>query len=365
MIRRQQGMVACLAVAMLLAGGCERRLDAGAGKEAPDPSAGRHQGRVYVAQLLPLHPLYPELLRLDEMIAALRRAQPERLDPPQGLPDWARPQALGPGPVFAWPLERWHQRQALGGTPADAGDEDEEEGLPEDLQAGLTWRRRQAQREMEQELLQARADLSAELSARAVRWTLDAQERMAGASGTDGSATEEAIRAEVDARVEDLRRWQEEYLRDLERSRREVMEGQISAAREAALRAANSRRRAPAGLAGDDLAEAVREALQPMDVSAWPGRVDLSLPPVQLPAPPGPGAPASDAAAWAARRDATAAALVASRNSLQDRMLEATALAAERVARRQGLSLRSGPPGDHDPDLTGQVGNALRGLWSK
>jgi hypothetical protein len=322
---------------------------------------------VHLAELAALHPLYPELARLDSAIQRLRAPGAEGLGPGGPLPDWARPELVGSSPLVAWPADLWAGRRGAVDAALAEAPGSQDGPLPQDLQLSLDWKTRVAQRQMEDELARARATRSQELSRKATQWTLEGQDRLPGATEGDAADLAARTRRDLDARVEALRQAHEQYLAELARSRREIMEGQIAAAREAAQRAAAQRRRALSGREGDELAEAVSRALQPLDLSQWPGPVSATLPDVTLPASPGAAdqSRAAEDAAWQSRRAATVDDLIGRRAETQDRILAATRLAAERAARQRGWRLHPDPADETGRDFTAEVGNALRRLWSK
>jgi hypothetical protein len=351
----------------LVAAGCQT--GRGGAPSAPGTAEGApREGYAHLAELITLHPLYPELARLDTAITALRTPGGPGLGPPAPSPDWARPEISWSSPFVAWPADLWETRrsgeeQALTGPPAPESDE----GLPQDLQVSLDARTRAAQRAMREDLAQARSAKSRELSDKATQWTRGNQDLAPAAAGGEAADVAARTRADLDARVEALRREQEDYLTRLGEQRRQVMAEQIAAAREAALRAARQRRRTLAGPEVGELAQTVAQSLQPLDLSQWPARLDAELPAVRLPrgGPDDESGTAAEEAAWDARRAAAAQALVERRAALQDRILAATRLAAERVARQRGWRVRLDPAAETGQDLTREVGNALRGLWSK
>ena len=187
------------AIGLILLSGCGR-------KSAPAASflATAAPGHAYVAQLLVEHPLYPQLQRLEQELAALRQ--------PGAVPATA-PLFLELGELFLpgpepprFPLAQFaeHRRQwelaLLPDRPAQPSE------LAADLKAELQWQQRLAHRWAEQELVDAtaREDAAvAEARAQAVR---DRQEALNNAGLDLNLADREAQAA---AQSERQRLWQQ------------------------------------------------------------------------------------------------------------------------------------------------------------
>lgn len=354
--------LAVVLTAAVVLGSCESRQD-------PDSRASSgavaREGHVYLAQLAALHPLYADLERIEQSIAELRGAEK-----PLELPQFALGGRLGgeyiAGPVVAsWPEAAWQQRrQGLAGAtcePAEPGPAPQQ--LPPDLQATVQGRTRQAQREYEAHLLRERAEAEysvAEASTLAYRDNLEALEQERAASS--GADVRGAVQAQIDARTAEVWQAQQARLSGVELQARQRREGRVAAARREAQRQAASRLQPPSEDVGR-LREQLAAALTGFEVPGWIERAATRLPTAELPAAGDARAAAEESRSRA--REKQLQSLIECRARVTRELFRATRLAAEKVARQEGIRLHYVP--EEQPvgaDLTAQIAAKMRKLWA-
>ncbi|MCE5217406.1 hypothetical protein LLH03_10325 [bacterium] len=356
-LRYLSALAVILAVASVT--GCEPQ-GAGAGTEAA--TGQRREGHCFVAQLIELHPLYEDLRNLEKAVRALSLPEKPLSELPAFEARAALPTSLTAGPVaLKWPgsLLTEHRDlalEALAQKPLETPDM-----LPGDLKIGLGWQRRQAQSSLEGRLLEERSRASQEYAAAARDLYQRNQERL---TSPGMGETVEGVRQELEAELEKLRQQHEQRLAQVEESLRGSATARIGEAERSVWARAKERLRPPAGANDQGLAEAMREGLRDFEVPQWPAEVKTDLP---LPrATPTEGMTLEQAEKQrAAARKVQLEELAAARNRVTARILAATRLAAEKVARDKGITLHFVPEDDAiGPDLTPEIRDAVRMLWS-
>jgi hypothetical protein len=315
------------------------------------------EAHCYLAQLAAVHPLYPSLGFLDEAI--------RRLQVPEAPPGtWPAPKVVSSSPplamAYVWPAQDLMGRAELVrrslSWPAPAV----ESQLPDDLRAKLQWRQEQFQQAAEAELLAEQARLSQEFSAAAQSLYEANRERLLNPG--PGKTTEQ-VRAELERELENLKAQQAERIASVRRALSERVAAQSSEAEAAVKREAAERQRPPGGGSQQEIANLLAQALGDLSPPNW--EADITLPQTGEGGGSGPVAnPDSILADRNAAREKAARALIEARNRLTHRILASTKLAAERVARRKGMTLHF-LPGD-DPrgeDVTGELAAELRQQW--
>jgi len=359
-------MGAGVIVAALL-GGCDQVRKGG------PALAGRHDapvaGHVYIAQLATSHPLYDDLARLDG--AARSLAHPEA---PIQVPELRVAESLQgeyiAGPLaLRWAQEAWAARQQEAGRRAVQAPVSAATELPADLEAKLNWKKLQAQRQAAQELLRAQGAASRELAKLASDTYRDNQERLGSlaAPGQDDHQSPDSIRMGLEADLARARRQQEELLKKLEMSLLASTDAKVSEAERAAHRQAEARLSPPVGAAAQGLGELMIERMAAVERRNWPQQVQVRMPDPQLPAGSSDPRAELDRIEQQRRlaRKLLADQLAARQTQITDRILWATRLAVEKVARDQGIRLQYSPISDATgPDLTTRIRADIQELWS-
>lgn len=356
-LRYLSALVVILAVGSVT--GCESQ---GTGAEPGAATGQRREGHCFLAQLIELHPLYEDLRNLDEAVRALSLPEKPLREIPVFEPPTALPLSLTAGPVaLKWPgsLLAEHRDLALetlAQKPLETPDM-----LPGDLKIGLDWQRRQAQSSLEGRLLEERSRASQEYAAAARDLYQRNQERL---TSPGVGETVESVRQELEAELEKLRQQHEQRLAQVEESLRGSAAARIGEAERSVWARAKERLRPPAGANDQGLADAMREGLHDLEVPQWPAEVKVDLPLVRA-TPTGGMTPEQAEKRRAAARKAQLEELAAARSRVTDKILAATRLAAEKVARDRGIALHYVPDDDAiGPDLTPEIRDAVRMLWS-
>lgn len=194
-----RGAALAIVLSAITGSGCGPRQDAAAPRLAPRPG-----GYVYVAQLLPEHPLYPQLQALEGEIARLAAVPMPATIAFAGAP--AMRLEVGPLLTPGMPLETflrrradWLQGPSLLAPPGSSP-------LAPDLAAELNWTRQRLADAMEQAARQAASDEALRLSAQRAA-AVRARQEMLNNAGLDLSLSEAEAQAAGDA--ERQRLWDE------------------------------------------------------------------------------------------------------------------------------------------------------------
>lgn len=325
-------------------------------------------GHVYLAQLVTKHPLYPDLVRLERAIQALQAPEPQMV-----LDTFSVRTRIGgeyiAGPVIArWPMDRLSQmrdRVALGLTDLP---EPAISALPDDLASELQWRRTQVQRAGRLELLRAQAESSRQLAEASTRLYRENQERLTslGEKLEGPGESPDEVRAELEARLDEMREEHRGRLARLERSIAERTQATISQAERSAWRRTGARLRRPSGGISESLRQGMVDTLRGFEFPDWLGDVSLTI--------PGAGSPegqqvVGDTGAVDAARQETrkrfAAELVRRRSVIEGSLHAATRMAVVRISRKHGVRLQLSPIGEAvGPDMTEEIGKSLSELWA-
>lgn len=342
----------------------------GCGPQAGDAAGTQaREGHVYLAQLATRHPLYADLVRLDGAIRALRAPEQALTLPALSLAQLLD-RAYVAGPVgLTWPEDPWAARRERAARDLAEKPPESPARLPADLEAKLRWKQLQAQRAASSQLLEAESSASRELAAATVELYRRNQERLntlGDPSGATGESQED-VRAELEAEIEQLREKHEERLAQLERKLLASTEAKVAEARRAVWRQTRERMRPPTGAIARGLAEEMSAQMRAVQTPDWPAEVRVALPEPELPTD-SEDTRARTAAVERERHEARerqAQSLIARRNQITDSILAATRIAAEKVARDRGIALRFCPQDDATgPDMTEEIGNAIQTLWA-
>jgi hypothetical protein len=322
----------------------------------PPETQARREGHCYLAQLAATHPLYPSLAALDDAIRRLRL--PETI--PGTLPVPVAPGKVGATPMdYVWPDDQLAGRaelvrNSLAWPEPQAGTE-----LPGDLRAKLQWRQDQFQRTAASELLAEQARLSQEFSAAAQSLYEGNRERLL--NPTPG-LTSEQVRAELEKELDTLKARHSEHIAGVQEALQERVAAQSSEAAAAARREADERQHPPGGGSQAEISSLVLKALGDLKPPQWPAEVPTAAG-EDVEAGTGPD-PDGLMAARKAARERAAQALIEARNRVTEKIFAATRLAAQRAAKRDGLTLYF-VPGDAPvgQDVTDQLAAQLRQQW--
>ncbi len=360
----------CIVVVIAVAagGGCGRQ-QAGTDQLGEPGGGAWREGYAYLAPLATHHPLYVDLVRLDQAIQRLRL--PETALQPAALPpgDWLERTLAGEAGALEWPAEAWLARRqrvsgALVGPPPQPPDK-----LPADLAATVRFRKRQAAQAATAQLLEAETRASRELASASAELYRSNQERLNDLGERLGGTgeTREAVIAELEAELTRLSQQHEQRLAQLKAELAAQSQAQAEEAERAAWRQAEERLQPPMRVAARSLGAAIVERMGSLTPPEWPAKLPVALPAMALPlpemAPPG-----TDEGIERGRREARARQaqlLVTRRAEITHRILAATRLAAEKVARDRRLRLYLLPGDDAvGPDVTTEITGAVQGFWA-
>lgn len=355
-------------VGIAVAGGCGPQAVSGGAVQADRGQAA--EGHVYLAQLATHHPLYADLGRLDEAISALRRpdepATLPLLDPPLSL---AGPYAVGPVAVELRETTLGIRREGAVERVSAALPLEAPDSLPPDLEARLGWSKVQAERAAARELLEAQSAAGRDVAAHTARLYRENQERLndLGDRIVGAPPAREAVIAELEAEIADLQQEHEHRLAELEVRLAARTRAEISEAERAAWEEARRRLVAPTGPLAGEPAGMMSRNMRAAEFPAWPAQVRVEFPQPELPAPDAVWRRSGEDVEQRLRqaRERQVEALVGGRAETTRRILAATRLAAERIARERGVRVRF-PPAEAPvgPDMTEEIGAALRQLWT-
>ena len=328
------------------------------------------EGHVYLAQLAAHHPLHADLVKLDEAIRALRAPdEPGRLPLLHLAPALTGPYAAGPVAVELRELTLEARRERAAARVSEALPVAPPERLPPDLEARLGWSRAQAERDAARELLEAESAAGREVAAEVARLYRENQERLndLGERIVGAPPAREAVIQELEAEIAGLQQEHERRLAELETRLAAGTREQLVAAERAAWQEARRRLIPPADALAAAPSAAMSRNMRAAQFPAWPAQVRVEFPQPDLAAPEAVSRrSARDVEDRHARaRERQVEALVRGRAETTRRILAATRLAAEKVARDRGIRL-SFPPAE-DPvgtDMTAEIGAALRQLWA-
>lgn len=359
-LRWSSGLVACLVL-----GGCGLQ----EGPAAPAVTRPR-LGYAYVAQLMPEHPLYGQLRRLDQEVSALVRpataASP--VAPtfgPLGLLVLSAPE----GPP--WPLDQFAERRADWDLGPSLLPPPTTSYLAPDLMAELDWTRRRLDRETRQLLADARSQEELALSRLRAQAVRERQEQYNNAALDLKLSDDEAqaaaaerrleLREEVELLVAAERVAAEERLRQFrERQEARASEELLAAQRE--IWARQQERSQIAVKSGSEIRSGMSKTMAPPEALYFDGPLvwgsGLET------ATPGPRR-AADAGVAAARRQSQARRLRRERDALSRRLYESTRVAVSGLAAMQGWVVRFPPvqPSEGE-DLTESIRPMLRALYA-
>lgn len=344
-------------------------------KSAPAVSFSGRQPRVahvYTARLMSEHPLYEQYRRLEQEIAALRRPCVVPALSPLSL-DMGELIIPGPEPP-SFPLGQFDEGRrewqlTLIPPPAPLTSE-----LAPDLAARLRWAEARARERTREQLaeVQSREDaIVARVRAQAVR---DRQEALNNV-GLDLTIKEGEVRAtiqrerqrlwdEIEAEVSAARTAADEKI-EAERQRLARDEARTKAQSEAELRALMRKRLEISVKSGSETKTRMSNAMTPPQLPpmqqqvTWSPQVSVASAAALQPSVP--ALTASDRRL----RLGQAASLAEQRARLGAEILEAVAVAAQRIASLQGMSLTF-PPGERaaGSDVTEQIRPQLRQMYT-
>lgn len=344
--------------------GCGRRTGPAA---APLPAP--RTGFVYVAQLMSEHPLYPQLRRLDEEIASLRRSavSPGITAPDLRLPDLVlgAPEAPAfPLPEFAQRRSDWEQGPSLIELPASTP-------LAPDIAAELAWSRSQLRAKMQQQLDEVRSDEDSRLSELRAQAIRERQEQFNNAeldlnvADKDAAAAADATRKRLWQEVEDYvtrertaaeqrlaqfqKRLEADLDRDLAKSEQELWDRQKE--RTETITKSGSKTRTE--MSKTVTAPSLPPAVGPL---VWRPPANQALPDWPRPVTEG---------REAVRRSQQAAVLLRERGRIAAQVEQATRVDLLGLAALEGIRLVFPPMQEATgPNLTEKLRPALRGLYA-
>jgi len=339
-----------------------------AAAEADDQVA---HGFVYLAQLMVLHPLYSHLARLEGAISALRAPEVPVELPVVALGGRVYGQYIAGPVVLHWPGDAWSRRRGIAQQELTTPIVRQAQALPPDLVARLDWERSRAQEATRQALLEAEARDSRELAEATARLYRENQERLQNlddaATAAADAPTRQSVEGEIEAELARRRDAQQRRVAELRSELLKSQETRTRAAEHDVWREADLRLRPASAQIGRTLRADMLQQMTRMTTPAWLSTVQVRLAAPRLPTA-GSLPDDWDTSVRAAREDARRRRLdelVRQRSRAAQIILDATALAAERVARGQCIAIRVVPRDDPaGPDLTDSIADGLRDLWS-
>lgn len=353
-----------IALGIALAAGCGPpgggRVQAAVGQGA--------EGHVYLAQLAAHHPLYADLAQLDDAIRALRAPhEPGKLPLLDPAPTLAGPYVAGPIAVELREATLEARRERATARVLQALPVEAPERLPPDLETWLGWSRAQAERAAERKLLEAESDAGREVAAEIARLYRENQERLNDLWERVPGAppAREAVIEELEAEIGRLQQEHERRLGVLETRLAAQVRDQVVEAERAAWEEARRRVVPPRGPLAVEPAEAMSRKMRAAEFPAWPAQVRVEFPQPDLPLPDAVSRRPDAERGHEQARERQVEALIRGRAETTRRILAATRLAAEKVARERGIKLHFPPVDDPvGPDMTGEIGEAIAQLWA-
>jgi len=331
------------------------------------------KGYVYLAELMPAHPLYRELCSLQAHINRLRGGAQLDIADDIGRA-WESPVILGPiGIDYPMRLlgqrrqDWWENLPILGYGPTI--------GLPQDLEARLAWRQQQIQQQTAQKLRQAEAEESGRLAQLRIQAKARYQNELNNLdlelSVPDDKIQQKAAqrRQEIEQQItEELSREAtrgEDRLQQL-REKLKQQENQAVAKARQELLTRSQQRRSEIGAEEGQLRQQLQQGLEMVGEPPW--LEDALAAGRRLPTPqPEEAEVLRDQAFvhWRAARREQLERLIAQRASLTRAIAAGTRSAARRVAWEENLDLRLLPDEQrHGSDMTNIIAQKLATLWS-
>ncbi len=329
----------------------------------------RPVGFVYLAPLAALHPMYPDLARLDEAVRALRADQLPPEFPVLAMGGRIHGEYIAGPIVLHWPGERWLARHDDVVARLSRPIAQQASGLPPDLQARLSWETDRIRRATATQLLEAEAEASRDLARATMDTYRDNQERLLDAdSGTEASSdTRQSVVDVIETDLAALESRQKTRLAELKDTLEQRQEAEIRELERDVWRAADQRLRPALGAAGRALRETMTRQMGHMTTPAWLSTVQLRLPTPALPDMARHDLAASRAISLSRQeqRDRQADALIKRRVEITKSILDAAAIAAQRIARQRGVRLYTVPADEPvGTDMTDDIAEALRQMWA-
>jgi len=323
-------------------------------------------GHVYLAQLVTGHPLYPDLIRLEKAIQSLSIPEEAVRLHRLSFGDRLRGDYVG-GPIHPLsPVQSWQMRADELARRLALTTEPGLDRLPPDLAASLRWRQAQAQRQTALELLRAESQASRERADAAVELYGRNRERLHTLNVREDpdAETPDKVRAELEAQLQDIERKHQLRLEKLEKSLSASVDARAAQAERSVWRQARSRVRPLTGGTGEALAQSMIAGLRQFTLPDWLTDAQVSLPAPDLPESFTEADLETIARERGEARLRMAQTLARRRNEITRQIESATRLAAEKVARERKIRLQFSPAGNAvGPDMTQQVGQAVRKLW--